>query len=268
MNLTIAIPTRGVSTSLIRVIEHAISLKADEIIVGINPDNKSDIELPEYEDPRIKIFEHQNNLGLYGNFRFLVENASGIYFAWLCTDDQISSTAVSELDSFIKDAPNLVIPNWEWVEYHPNPSPYFDTTHRIKGVYPNLESKKGLVDSALHSEPSWIFGIWKTSYLQKIFPKKDFDWLDTHLLQKVLVTRKVKIVSTEQPTLIGTWHWAGKIPGSVNQKGHNPIRAILRQLGTAPRLLILDPKCGNKIFLRIKFLVLSAFKMNRKIRER
>lgn len=265
MTLTIGIPSRGINHSLHRVIQHAISLDVDEILVGINPGGEEVGGLSRYEDPRLKITFHENNLGLYGNFRFLVRQANSVFFSWLCTDDLTSTDVPNLLRDYHESDDNLIIPSWFWAEYNPQGKNFFDLTNKMIGTLPDLSTSRTTVDSALHSEPSWIFGIWRTTYLQSIFPKRNFDWLDTYLLQKALLSRKVSLMSVENPTIIGTWHWANKVPNSVSHKGHNPWMAIFHQVTLLPRLIVKSPGSFWSIVLRIRFLILTARSMNRQM---
>jgi hypothetical protein len=169
------------------------------------------------------------------------------------------------LRDYKKSEDNLIIPTWFWAEYHPQGKSFFDLTNKITGTLPDLTTSRTTVDAALHSEPSWIFGIWRTTYLQSIFPKRNFDWLDTHLLQKALLSRKVSLMPVENPTIIGTWHWANKVPNSVSLKGHNPWLAIFHQVTLLPGLILKSPGSFWSIVLRIRFLIISARGMNRKI---
>lgn len=265
MTLTIGIPSRGINPSLYRVIEHALSLEVDEIVVGINPTGREKVNLLKYSDPRLKIHFHSRDLGLYGNFRFLAQESHSTYFSWLCTDDALSPDVPMMLKSFEDSSINLIIPSWVWVEYHPQDAIRFELSTQVPGTYPDMKTNGSAFLSALHSEPSWIFGVWRTEYLQNIFPRCDFDWLDTHLLQKVLLTGKVSVVSVPTPTLIGTWHWANKVPNSVSQKGHNPTLAIIYQLLLLPRQLSQNPKLLWAVLLRIRFLIASSRSMNKRI---
>ena len=79
MTYTVAIPTRGITTSLIRVlVEVRQNSDIDEILIGINPDSSSIESLlePHLEDQRIRVFRHNFDLGLYGNFRFLLNQST------------------------------------------------------------------------------------------------------------------------------------------------------------------------------------------------
>lgn len=268
MRISLGIPSRGVTSSLYRVVEYALSLDVDEIIVGINPTTDSSEFVNHYGDARLKLFFHNSDLGLYGNFRFLLHQANSPLFAWLCTDDLISKEAISILKGRDHIEANLVLPTWKWVEYNPDQENCFAMDKSIEGVYPCLTNNKALAEAALQCEPSWIFGIWNSIYLKSIFPRTNFDWLDCYILQKTLLSRKVEVLSVSDPTLIGTWNWASKIPNSVNPKGHWPARAILHQLLLAPKILKISPFAWFKIALRMRFLLLLSRSMNQEIKRR
>jgi hypothetical protein len=268
MTLTIGIPSRGINLSLHRVIKHALSLDVEEILIGINPGVEGPGDLSEYRDSRIKVFFHSHDIGLYGNFRFLVKESKTVFFAWLCTDDLLSPEVTSAIKPFVNSQTNLIIPSWAWSEYRPQLDAPFNSGQEVTGTYPNLESSTAIIRSALECEPSWIFGVWRTSYLQKIFPKSNFDWLDTHLLQKALLSRRVSVVKVKTPTLIGTWHWASKIPSAVSQKGHNPALAIWHQLLLTPQILLIRPTAFWQVLLRIRFLITSSRSLNQALRGR
>jgi glycosyltransferase involved in cell wall biosynthesis len=140
----------------VRVVDHICTLSyVDEILIGINPmpgDDDTVLSLIK-SDSRIKVFIHSEDLGLYGNFRFLLKQAQTKYFVWHCTDDQISRVAFfSMLDSQYYDE-NLVIPFWKWAEYHPDSLSY-DLESASVGTVPNLQSSRELVRSILFAEPS------------------------------------------------------------------------------------------------------------------
>lgn len=265
MTLTIGIPSRGVNSSLRRVIEHALSLDVEEVVVGINPTGGQIEDCAQFIDPRLKIFIHNRDLGLYGNFRFLLEQASSTYFVWSCTDDFLSPDIPHALEGLDTSAINLYIPSWNWAEFKPDEAQPFDLENKIAGRFPIVDTSQSIIESALSSEPSWIFGVWRTRYLQKIMPQKNFDWLDTYLLQKVLLTRKVELISVSTPTVIGTWNWANKIPAPVSKKGHNPTLAIFYQLILIPRFLCIEPASLSRIIRRVKFLISSSRAMNRRL---
>ena len=65
--LTIGIPSKGVTYSLLRVLGLSLSFPfIEEVIVGINP-GVNEVKFPSSltSDPRVKLFYHQTDLGLY-----------------------------------------------------------------------------------------------------------------------------------------------------------------------------------------------------------
>jgi hypothetical protein len=270
MGLSVGIPSRGITPSLIRVLKYISEIDFDgEILVGINPDGvvRPKLDIHSIRDPRIKIYFHKSDLGLYGNFRFLLKQASFESFVWQCTDDQLTaelsrvSTLRQEFDY------DLLIPSWRWAEYSPE-SLSFELNSSIPGNYPSFENGMANTITLMHCEPSWIFGIWKTDFLRGIFPSRNFDWLDTHILQQVLIKNRVAVFESQSFTIIGTWHWANKLPTCVNGRYHNPAEAILRQI----LLVVPIIRCNQgdeilSIYRRCKSLIIQSINMNRERRH-
>jgi glycosyltransferase involved in cell wall biosynthesis len=54
------------------------------------------------KDSRIKYFRQPQNIGLFNNYKFLIEQAQGDYFAWACDDDarhpQFIESCIQEFD--------------------------------------------------------------------------------------------------------------------------------------------------------------------------
>lgn len=170
-------------------------------------------------DPKVVVTCQNNNLGLYGNFRFLVENSKLDYFAWHAFDDQVSSQTIGNALSIISSSPksSLAVIPYELQECLLQPLRW--EGNKLPGILPKISDRKENFFSALYAEPSWIFGIWKSGYLKAIYPKKDFDWLDSYILHRVLIEKKVVVVEGSEPMTIGTWTYLNKVPNSVN--GHN-----------------------------------------------
>ena len=250
------------SYSLLRVLGLSLSFSfIEEVIVGINP-GVNDIEIPSSltSDPRVKLVYHQTDLGLYGNFRFLANQASNPYFMWLCTDDSPTPQLETLLQVAYSEQVKLVVPTWVLPEYFPHLQEH--AKERKRGTMPSLDSNRLRAKSALDVDPSWMFGVWQTRYLVSIFPKRNFDWLDVHILQKVLISNSVKLVEVPEPTIIGTWTWANRSPHSVKPSGLSPNLAILHQLFTAPSLFLLWPPGMRSILRRMVDLSRIAKQLN------
>lgn len=260
--LTIGIPSKGVNNSLLRVLRITLSFSfVEEVLVGINP-GVDNLEIPGSlsADPRVKIKYHPSDLGLYGNFRYLANEATGSSFMWLCTDDTPTPQLETLLQIANSEEINLVIPSWDSSEYFPHLQEH--AKERTHGRMPSLNSNRLRVNSAIDVDPSWMFGIWDKKYLVSIFPKRNFDWLDVHILQKVLISNSVRLVEVPQPATIGTWFWANKSPHSVSPRGHSPFWAILYQFTTGLSLFILWPPSLRTILHRIVNLIKAANLLN------
>lgn len=195
--------------------------------------NQPGIESEKYHelatiDSRISVTCQPKNLGLYGNFRFLVENSKLDYFAWHAYDDRISPATISNALSKIASTSNstLAVIPYELQECLLDPLRW--EGERLPGVLPITSDRREIFSSALNAEPSWIFGIWKSGYLKSIYPKRDFDWLDSYILYRALIEAKVVVVDDSEPMTIGTWTRLNKIPNSVNGHDFNARVFILK----------------------------------------
>lgn len=207
-------------------------------------------------DPKVVVTCQNINLGLYGNFRFLVENSKLDYFAWHAFDDRVSSQTIGRALAMISASPksSLAVIPYELQECLLQPLRW--EGKRLPGILPKITDRKESFFSALYAEPSWIFGIWKSSYLRNIFPRKDFDWLDSYILHRVLIEEKVVVVEDSEPMTIGTWTHLNKIPNSVNGHNFNANVFILKSF-------LSSLKCGYLL----KYKELSEFRKVSKFRS-
>jgi hypothetical protein len=260
--LTVGVPTKGTSLSLIRVLEYCVNLSsAFEIIISINPGN-TDIEIPsKYLNlPNFRFVWQNDDLGLYGNFRFLLENANSQLFCWFCVDDNISGDIYEICNYAIHAEQDLTVATWQLDEYDMTTARFYGSPRF--GDLPDLTNKYTKVCASLNIDPSWMFGVWKTSYLQNIFPKKDFDWLDCDILQEVLLNGKTSIFKSANPALIGTHYNLNRQPNAVNNRGHSPRIAISRQLVRLPQYIRFGPLVTKLLIIRCWTLYSYSTKLN------
>jgi glycosyltransferase involved in cell wall biosynthesis len=91
--VTIACPTYNRPDGLRHMLECSISQTYTnlEIIVSDNcsegDETEKIVRSLMQKDPRIKYFRQPKNIGSFNNYKFLLEQASGEYFAWACDDD-------------------------------------------------------------------------------------------------------------------------------------------------------------------------------------
>lgn len=96
--VSILMPTYNRQDLIAGAIESAINTNAGEIIISDNNSTDKTVEIiKSYDDPRIKLFIQQNNLGLWPNHLFLIKQASLPYIKFLHSDDRISAGGLSEM---------------------------------------------------------------------------------------------------------------------------------------------------------------------------
>lgn len=167
-------------------------------------------------DPRVRVSVQGENLGLYGNLRFLAENCETEFFSWLCFDDIPSADllpcALRGIDPQFPQ-PSLFVPSMG--------QRLFDEEQG--GWIGPLED--WLVDPVFHSNSPkriffgfrthYVYGLWRTDFLKRIFPSKNFDWLDAYLLAKTISSNGLRHVDAAKfivgivdkfPTRVGRKH--------------------------------------------------------------
>ena len=93
--VTIAIPTYNRADKYLSHTLECATKQTYENIEILVSDNCSTDQTPEvvnsFSDPRIKYFRQETNLGAFGNWNFLLEQANGDYFHMYHDDDQIDA---------------------------------------------------------------------------------------------------------------------------------------------------------------------------------
>ncbi|HEX5168198.1 MAG TPA: glycosyltransferase family 2 protein [Cyclobacteriaceae bacterium] len=54
------------------------------------------------KDKRIILFEHENNIGPYNNYEFLVKQSKGKYFMWMSDDDELKPNIIHRYVEFLE----------------------------------------------------------------------------------------------------------------------------------------------------------------------
>ncbi len=229
MRIEIGIPLLSGLDLAKELIKEAIKLRSPSVIhLSVNEPGREAAAYKSLEsmDPRVRVTCQARNLGLYGNFRFLAENAECEQFHWHCFDDQISDGALLDAQrQLLRDDAGLVAIPFVTQECYLDPLRWQGV--KSSGNNPRPVSRADRFKSAIYAEPSWIFGLWNAEYLKQVFPTGDFDWLDTYLLQRALLEGRVSCCNTDYPMTIGTWEWKSKVPNAVDGKRHKAYRSIL-----------------------------------------
>ncbi len=166
-------------------------------------------------DPRVRVSLQRHNLGLYGNLRFLAQSASAPHFSWLAADDILSKDFVEAFQN-IENPSKLSISNFVHQNCVRNTDIAWDSESTVSGWLP--QPRPDGTWEFFSTEPSWIFGIWETTYLKGIFPSQNYDFLDTILLANVLFDNEIMVLNVENPSVIGLW--PNRPPNHVNGKYH------------------------------------------------
>ncbi len=87
-----------------------------EMIIG---DNASEDGTSEYlrtlNDPRIKVFRHEKNLGIYKNIRFLYNTATAPIYTALCADDYFHDGGLRKIiEEWAKVGPEIGLITFNW----------------------------------------------------------------------------------------------------------------------------------------------------------
>lgn len=189
----------------------------------------------------------KSNLGLYGNFKFLVDSATAEWFTWLAVDDEPNLVA---LQSPMNDGFDLLYFNFMLVRTMSSGGPAEEF-----GIKDPFESKNFFTP-----EPSAIFGIWRTEWLSAIFPAKAFDWLDIYLLVRTRAHGRLSKGPGVQK--IG---FQEKVPHSVNGRFHAPLGWTIHSL---PSLRVRPLLIKDFLLACLGFTVASALGMWSWIRGR
>jgi glycosyltransferase involved in cell wall biosynthesis len=87
-----------------------------EMIIGDNASTDGTSEyLQSLKDPRIKVFRHDQNLGVYRNIYFVINKASAPIFMGLCADDYLYPGALRKIvDQWKRVDPETALITFNW----------------------------------------------------------------------------------------------------------------------------------------------------------
>jgi hypothetical protein len=161
--------------------------------------------LKEAEGLDIGILVSHSPLTLYENFRKLVDICDSKFFCWVALDDWPSMGLLKSHSEFANF--DLVVTNVE-------------TKFFSHGVFGDTLSEHSAVEffecNPFVVHPFFIFGIWKKEFLLRIWPKREFDYLDTYLLYRARLEGRIKVFQDGRAAWIG---FQEKRPHSVNKRG-------------------------------------------------
>jgi hypothetical protein len=113
--VSVGLPTRNAPQRLERILAQARgqTYQRLEILVSDNGSSNADgwrLALAQAEqDPRLRVFRQQVNIGYAGNHQFLVDRAQGTYFVWWHDDDVFPEDYISRCVAMLEADRQLVL---------------------------------------------------------------------------------------------------------------------------------------------------------------
>lgn len=170
--VTIGIPVRNGGEQLRIALDSVLAQTHKNITVLISDncstDNTCEIA-DEYaaRDSRVKLVRQPENLGIHGNFRYLLHAATSPYFMWACHDDRWSPTFIEKNLANLKTDPEAIGSVSRVILISPEGN---RTIARGTGEYPGdgMERVKAFLEHP--TEASRFYAVFDTKALQDSFP--------------------------------------------------------------------------------------------------
>jgi hypothetical protein len=206
-NLEIGIPAyRNLNVALKKAAELRGGGFTGRIHISVNDPSSEDASLSlASQDPLLDISLQSGNLGLYGNFRYLVNTSKAGYFMWLALDDEPDWGVIGAIYS--EKTHSTLYYSRHFLNLANQEAP----GNLVYGPINPLSAK-----NIFNFDPSAIFGAWDSKWLQSFFPKCDFDWLDSYLLTAAHLQGKITLLPGQRT--IGAV--LGKRPHNVSGTHH------------------------------------------------
>jgi hypothetical protein len=181
------------------------------LLVSINDSARdlNDDETSLFKNLGCTVYTHRQNLGLYGNFKFLADNTNTSHFAWVALDDIPSRDILK--DWLPNLSATLTIGRIEVRNY---------SAKEHGRLLESISTDAFFESNPFSINPSFLFGIWKTDFIRTAWTEKSMDWLDTYILLQARIQGPVETIVVEDPWIIGA---TNKSPHKVNGKFHLPI---------------------------------------------
>lgn len=120
-------------------------------------------------DHRIRYFRNLQNIGIFGNWRRVLDLASGEYFMWAPCDDRWSANYVTTLLGCLLTHPKAVLAAAKTFYIDANSDPLNTDPDDAPARYPN--PKLGIAKQLLQQHAAgWLHGIYRREALLKLAP--------------------------------------------------------------------------------------------------
>lgn len=204
------------------------------------------------KDNRIRYVRQLKNVGPVANFKYVLDEAVGVYFMWAAHDDRRHPIALERMievyDTY--DNVGLVFSNMNSSDL--NTGAKVDTI--VGYVRPAIKSYKKYIFRLINGCPSLIYGLHKITILRKA-PLGDFDFFDVHLTHWYELNSLIMVV----PLNLYTAGTDGiRVPYSITHKKINAkayLRAEWKLLSDNFNFL-----CAFVLYLMLAYLVQKNIK--------
>lgn len=241
-DIEILIPVKGSVTLARDTVLHCLSsLDASKITVSVNgatTEQRPGFLDLEKIDPRVSVLIQRKDLGLYGNMRFLVEEASRPWLQIVAVDDRPDFSVVTGRRSNIAGKhPALIVGPQVVTEVAlETKSDNFSIVfgRPLRPVVTEEKAQVFLTEgvTGLDAPTSWIFGLWRSEVIKAIFPKTDFNWLDSFLVAEAIARDGLIYVPIcSGKSVIGKW--PGRPPNAVGKSAWTPVGWLFHSLLSA-----------------------------------
>ncbi len=202
--VTVGIPTYNRPEGLRRTLEcvTAQTYRHLEIIVADNASPDPDVAAiaQEYasKDSRITFCRHETNLGIFANFSFVLQRATGPLFMWWADDDERTPDAIEYYVVNIGNSGGF-FSTYAIRDY----DAMSDTEVKISlftGM-PRTKSEITLFFKQMH--PPMLYGLLRTDAVRDCWSGAGYDWLDCNILLKLIANYGFKTLRSEPKFFLG-----------------------------------------------------------------
>jgi glycosyltransferase involved in cell wall biosynthesis len=141
------------------------------------------------KDSRITFFEHENNIGPYRNYEFLVNQAHGKYFMWMSDDDEIKPNIINRYVEFLENNPEYGLVSGKINYWHGR-----DLTFVEKDLCQESENNLMRVFKyyANVRQGAIFYGLMRTEHLKRVKFVKNKLAGDWHVVAHMAYLSKIK----------------------------------------------------------------------------
>jgi glycosyltransferase involved in cell wall biosynthesis len=169
--VTIAIPVFNGESLLRTAIESVLAQDFTdlELLIGDNASTDATQQIVEHYarlDPRVRSFRHDENLGGWNNYFFLLANARGRFFSWLAHDDSYETRDhVRKLVEKLREGYVLAFPNVRALHYAAD-GRVERTDENLLGDFAGAETRYRMSRVSIRRAAHQIYGLFRIETLR------------------------------------------------------------------------------------------------------